>query len=187
MMTRAHALLVGYMLACFPTVSSGFALHGLSRNRCYESGPFSGWAQGADGEWEWEEDDPLQQDGAATTVLDTNRNEHTASSATPQLPSGKLRPKQSLGQNYLRDGNTVAKMIRAFHKDATRNEGQSLDHILELGPGAGALTNTLVEKYGTDTLQCIEIDERAIDILKDRYPDLEVPVSYTHLTLPTKA
>lgn len=130
-----------------------------------ESGRLFGWVQQDDGEWEWEEDDPNYV--PPVTTIDAS------AVATPNLPSGKLRPKQSLGQNYLRDGNTVLKMIKAFHADATR-DGKPLETIIELGPGAGALTDRLVETYGTDVLQCIEIDDRAIEILNDRYPDLTV-------------
>ncbi len=64
-------------------------------------------------------------------------------------------------------------MIRAFHKDATR-DGKPLESIVELGPGAGALTDRLMENYGSDVLQCIEIDPRAVEILNERYPDLVV-------------
>lgn len=131
-----------------------------------------GWVQGADGEWEWEEDDPSFVPEAPTPTTSTATID-TMATATPQLPAGKLKPKQSLGQNYLKDPNTVAKMIRAFHEDATK-DGKPLESIIELGPGAGALTDRLVENYGTDTLQCIEIDQRAVEILNERYPDLTI-------------
>ena len=105
------------------------------------------------------------------------------------LPSGLYRPKQSLGQNYLKDPNTVAKILRAFHRDAitstlrkeeddkddSKEDGLWLDRqIVELGPGAGALTDKLVERYGSDQLQCIEIDDRSVDILKNKHPYLRV-------------
>jgi hypothetical protein len=126
----------------------------------------SGWVQGSDGEWEWEEGDPnfLNIDSVAID---------TTATATAKLPAGKLKPKQSLGQNYLRDPNTVAKIVKAFHGDATR-DGKPLNRIIELGPGAGALTDRLVDNYGTDVLECIEIDQRAVEILNDRYPSLMV-------------
>lgn len=129
-----------------------------------------GWVQGGDGEWEWNEEDPRFVTASLSTTTTTI---DTSSTATPQLPSGKLKPKQSLGQNFLKDPNTVAKMIRAFHKDATR-DGKPLESIVELGPGAGALTDRLMENYGSDVLQCIEIDPRAVEILNERYPDLVV-------------
>lgn len=138
-----------------------------------------GWVQADDGEWEWEEDDPNYV--APTITIEEEEPETTmgedgslsAVGATPSLPSGKFRPKQSLGQNFLRDGNTVAKILRAFHKDATRHRS-TVDRIVELGPGAGALTDPLVKTYGTNVLQCIEIDERAVEILHDKHPNLRV-------------
>ena len=136
-----------------------------------------GWVQRSDGEWEWEEDDPNYVPPPPVEVAVQEAAGGMEATATPQLPSGKLKPKQSLGQNFLRDGNTVAKMIKAFHEDATMRgdrPGKPLTSIVELGPGAGALTDRLVEKYGTDVLQCIEVDPRAIDILAERYPKLIV-------------
>ena len=128
--------------------------------------PHFGWVQNAaDEEWEWEEDD-------LSFVPSTATIDFTAT-ATPKLPAGKLKPKQSLGQNYLRDGNTVVKIVKAFHQDATR-DGKPIKTIVELGPGAGALTDRLVDNYGTDILQCIEVDDRAVEILNERYPDLVV-------------
>lgn len=135
-------------------------------SRSQKSGLY-GWVQGEDGEWEWEEDDASFVPPAQIVEIDTT------STATPRLPAGKLKPKQSLGQNYLKDPNTVAKMIRAFHSDATR-DGKPLKNVVELGPGAGALTDRLVEIYGTGVLECIEIDQRAVEILGENHPDLQV-------------
>jgi len=147
-----------------------------------------GWVQRQeDGEWEWEEDDPsyvpppLPFDNTAVTP-DATAVATTSVTATPRLPSKTYKPKQSLGQNYLKDGNTVAKILRAFHSDMTyaQVDGFNADGlaeegiIVELGPGAGALTDKLVEAYGCDRLQCIEIDDRSIQILRERHPELSV-------------
>lgn len=127
-----------------------------------------GWTQSSDGEWEWKEDDPdyvaPQSSTPSATLVEA--------SAPPKLPSGSYKPKQSLGQNYLRDGNTVAKIIRAFDQDATRH--RPIQQIVELGSGAGALTDKLVETYGPRALQCIEIDPRSVEILVDKHPGLRV-------------
>ena len=112
------------------------------------------------------EDDPNYM-APTTATMDTT------ATATPQLPSGKLKPKQSLGQNYLKDPNTVAKICKAFHQDATR-DGKPIHSIIELGPGAGALTDRLISNYGTDQVECIEVDQRAVDLLEERYPNLVV-------------
>ena len=175
--TKVHALPLAFFLLlkiasvesfspCDQLVSStpGRSGNRVTRSCCH------GWVQGGDGEWEWNEEDPRFVTASLSTTTTTI---DTSSTATPQLPSGKLKPKQSLGQNFLKDPNTVAKMIRAFHKDATR-DGKPLESIVELGPGAGALTDRLMENYGSDVLQCIEIDPRAVEILNERYPDLVV-------------
>ena len=141
----------------------------------------NGWVQGSDGEWEWEEDDPTS---AAATLTSTLTPESIDATATPSLPGGSFRPKQSLGQNFLRDGNTVAKIVKAFVKDATetldkkngveRDLTQSDLRAVELGPGAGALTDSLVPALGSNNLQCIEIDPRSVELLGEKHPSLRV-------------
>jgi ribosomal RNA small subunit methyltransferase A len=141
----------------------------------------NGWVQGSDGEWEWEEDDPTS---AAATLTTTLTPESIDATATPSLPGGSFRPKQSLGQNFLRDGNTVAKIVKAFVKDATETLGitdvEKRDlklsdlRSVELGPGAGALTDVLVPALGCNNLQCIEIDPRSVELLGEKHPNLRV-------------
>ena len=164
--------------------------------------PLAGWiqGQGTDGEWVWEEDDPTSAAAVATTTLTAD---DIATQATPSLPGGSFRPKQSLGQNFLRDGNTVAKIVKAFVNDATStlkdtntidgddgndNANGNVDdddegntalkqtdlRAVELGPGAGALTDVLVPALGVNNLQCIEIDDRAVELLGDKHPALRV-------------
>ena len=134
-----------------------------------------GWAQDNKGEWEWNEDDPTYVPPKAPVIVT-----EVKAMATPTLPKGSFRPKQSLGQNFLRDGNTVAKIIKTFVKDATKTvlENDSSDQMraIELGPGAGALTDTLVltMKNLDASFQCIEIDPRSIELLGEKHPSLRV-------------
>ena len=159
-----------FFLASAPVVGS-FTLNPAPTNRWHLKNAkvaVSGWVQREDGEWEWEEDDPNYVAPTATQVAIAE------STATPQLPSGSYRPKQSLGQNYLKDPNTVAKILRAFHSDATRDQ-PTVNSVVELGPGAGALTDRLVEMYDAETtLQCIELDPRSVEILHDKHPHLRI-------------
>jgi Ribosomal RNA adenine dimethylase len=53
----------------------------------------------------------------------------------PTLPAGEFRPKQSLGQNFLSDQNYVMKICNSFRDNSEGGRG-----VVELGPGAGALT-----------------------------------------------
>lgn len=128
-----------------------------------------GWIESPDGEWAWQEDDK----NYVAPVLAQPTVALKESTATPTLPGGSFRPKQSLGQNFLRDANTVNKMIRAFHQDAIKNN-PNVSTIIELGPGAGALTDPLVANYGTSVLKCIEIDPRSVELLQEKHPGLQV-------------
>ena len=160
-----------------------------------------GWVQ-RNGEWLWEEDNSTAASSSAVstatrTITDDDSNSLFDARATPTLPSGQFRPKQSLGQNYLRDGNTVAKIVKAFVKDATSTLKQEYDphgsisgisdagddanrnkninlRAVELGPGAGALTDVLLPVLGTNGLQCIEIDDRSVSLLQNKHPKLRI-------------
>ena len=61
------------------------------------------------------------------------------------------------GQNFLRDHNTIEKIIGCLNPQKT-------DHILEIGPGDGALTNLLFTKVNLMTV--IEIDPLLTSLLK---------------------
>ena len=85
----------------------------------------------------------------------------------PTLPSGKFRPKQSLGQNYLSDQNYAAKIANSVVDGSPQGET-----VVELGPGLGALTRVLLPNF--PKMMAVEIDGRAVDLLKERYPTLAV-------------
>ena len=145
-----------------------------------------GWIQN-DGDWEWKEDglvtsevmvegDERGGDVSGGDVSrgdeqigDTNTNTKT-NIVPPKLPSGTFKPKQSLGQNFLTDSNTITRIINSFHSDATQgiSESGGVGGMVELGPGPGALTQVLIERYGTEDFSCIEIDQRAVQVLNER-------------------
>jgi 16S rRNA (adenine1518-N6/adenine1519-N6)-dimethyltransferase len=78
------------------------------------------------------------------------------------------RAKRSLGQNFLVDGNLQRKIVSAL--GATQ-----ADHVVEIGPGPGALTGHLVEAVGHLTL--IELDRELAAALEQRFggrPDVTV-------------
>ena len=79
------------------------------------------------------------------------------------LPSGKFKPIQSLGQNFLSDQNYVLKICDAFTDDSLRGK-----NVVEIGPGPGALTRVLYPRYPNMT--AIEIDKRAVDFLYEKLP-----------------
>lgn len=80
-----------------------------------------------------------------------------------QLLAGHgLRPKKKFGQNFLHDGNHMAKIMDA----AKLAPG---DTVLEVGPGTGALTERLVEA-GANVV-AVEIDRDMEPILEARLGD----------------
>jgi 16S rRNA (adenine1518-N6/adenine1519-N6)-dimethyltransferase len=85
------------------------------------------------------------------------------------LPKGEFRPKQSLGQNFLSDQNYVMKIVNQL--DTSEDEGVG-NRVVELGPGPGALTRKLYERFPKMT--AVEIDQRAVSFLSEKLPDLKV-------------
>lgn len=68
-----------------------------------------------------------------------------------------LRPRKSLGQNFVHDANTVRKVVSVSGVDSD-------DHVLEVGPGLGSLTLALLERGPAVT--AVEVDP----VLADRLP-----------------
>ncbi len=60
-----------------------------------------------------------------------------------------LRPRKSLGQNFVHDANTVRRIVSV-------SGIAEADHVLEVGPGLGSLTLALLE-HGVD-VTAVEID-----------------------------
>ena len=67
---------------------------------------------------------------------------------------------KSLGQNFLIDDITVENIVKSANI-------QENDIVIEIGPGLGTLTNELLKK--ARKVICVELDERMIKILKDRF------------------
>ena len=83
------------------------------------------------------------------------------------LPPGQFKPKQSLGQNFLSDQNYVLKIV-----DALKDDSEEGCRVVELGPGPGALSRMLVQRYPKMT--AVEIDQRAVAFLDEKLPSLNV-------------
>lgn len=83
------------------------------------------------------------------------------------LPTGQFKPKQSLGQNFLSDQNYVLKIVNALNDDSEKG-----CRVVELGPGPGALSRMLVQRYPNMT--AVEIDQRAVAFLTEKLPSLKV-------------
>ncbi len=70
------------------------------------------------------------------------------------------RPKKSLGQNFLIDGNLQRKIVDSVHLDAE-------DEVLEVGPGQGALTQHMVGRCRS--LILVELDRELAEGLEVLY------------------
>ncbi|MEX0945361.1 MAG: 16S rRNA (adenine(1518)-N(6)/adenine(1519)-N(6))-dimethyltransferase RsmA [Balneolaceae bacterium] len=75
------------------------------------------------------------------------------------------RTKKSLGQHFLKDGNMIRKIVESIG-------AEPLDKVIEIGPGAGALTALLVKRF--KNLTVVEIDQRMVQVLSEAYPELDI-------------
>ncbi|MBX3386257.1 MAG: ribosomal RNA small subunit methyltransferase A [Phycisphaeraceae bacterium] len=86
------------------------------------------------------------------------------------LDSRGLRPKRSLGQNFLTDHNLLRKLADA----ADLAPGQL---VVEVGPGTGTLTEELLDR-GCEVIVC-ELDDALADLLRETLP-ARLPPGETH-------
>lgn len=69
--------------------------------------------------------------------------------------------KKSLGQHFLRDENISRKIVAALHE-------RPFNQLLEVGPGAGALTKYLLELEGI-TFRAVELDDEKVRYLQETF------------------
>jgi 16S rRNA (adenine1518-N6/adenine1519-N6)-dimethyltransferase len=68
--------------------------------------------------------------------------------------------RKRFGQNFLRDHTVIDRIVRAIHP-------QPGDHLVEIGPGLGALTEPLLQALGR--LDVVELDRDLIPRLQARF------------------
>lgn len=73
--------------------------------------------------------------------------------------------KKSLGQHFLKDENIIQRIIDVLQEE-------SFSNLLEVGPGAGALTRHLMNLPAVN-FKAVELDEEKVVYLSKKYPDLE--------------
>jgi 16S rRNA (adenine1518-N6/adenine1519-N6)-dimethyltransferase len=73
--------------------------------------------------------------------------------------------KKSLGQHFLKDKEAIEKILSALNL-------HEFEQLLEVGPGAGALTEHLIQIPAIN-FKAVELDEEKISYLKKKYPVLE--------------
>ncbi len=69
-------------------------------------------------------------------------------------------PRRRFGQHFLHDRNIIAKIVAAI-------DPRPGDHLVEIGPGQGALTEPLLDRL--ERLHAIEIDRDLIQSLRARF------------------
>lgn len=72
--------------------------------------------------------------------------------------------RKRFGQNFLHDPTIIQRIISSINP-------QPADHLVEIGPGKGALTQLLLPQVGR--LDCIELDRDLIPILEQNLPRTE--------------
>ncbi|SDE12406.1 16S rRNA (adenine1518-N6/adenine1519-N6)-dimethyltransferase [Mucilaginibacter pineti] len=76
-----------------------------------------------------------------------------------------VRAKKHLGQHFLTDKNIAAKIV-----DSLKPAGR-YNHVLEVGPGMGILSDFLLQKPEYE-VSLIDIDEESYHYLQKKYPQL---------------
>jgi 16S rRNA (adenine1518-N6/adenine1519-N6)-dimethyltransferase len=76
-----------------------------------------------------------------------------------------LNLKKSLGQHFLKDEMVCGQIMDVLHQNR-------FTQLLEIGPGAGALTKYLIGIQGVD-FKAVEIDREKVNYLKKKFPILQ--------------
>ncbi len=79
--------------------------------------------------------------------------------------NSKHRPRKRFGQHFLVEASIINQIIRSIHP-------QPGEHLVEIGPGEGVLTELLLPIC--DLLDVIEIDRDLAAHLKQHYPQLNI-------------
>lgn len=93
-------------------------------------------------------------------VPDLSQNRHGAKGTAELLKRFGLSPDKSLGQHFLIDPNQVERII-------TLSEVKAGDHVVEVGPGLGALTAALVAEGAN--VSAVEIDTGLAKALDEQF------------------
>jgi len=75
-----------------------------------------------------------------------------------------VRAKKHLGQHFLNDLSIAQDIVNAL-------TGKGYEHVLEIGPGMGVLTQFLIKRQEFELTVC-EVDEESVAYLKQNFPAL---------------
>ena len=71
-----------------------------------------------------------------------------------------FQAKKQFGQNFLHDSGVISDIIQAIH-------AQDSEHLIEIGPGQGAITEAILASGAK--LDVIEIDNDLISLLNNKF------------------
>lgn len=77
----------------------------------------------------------------------------------------QVRAKKHLGQHFLTDKSTAARIVAALRPEL------GYAQVLEVGPGMGILSDFLLEETGYGTWM-VDVDAESVDYLRQKYPSL---------------
>jgi 16S rRNA A1518/A1519 N6-dimethyltransferase RsmA/KsgA/DIM1 with predicted DNA glycosylase/AP lyase activity len=77
----------------------------------------------------------------------------------------KIKTEKKFGSTFFQDGNIIRQIADSIPVDRD-------DLVIEIGPGTGMLTRELLKRYSN--IRAVEIDGRAVDYLKKKFPDLDL-------------
>jgi 16S rRNA (adenine1518-N6/adenine1519-N6)-dimethyltransferase len=77
----------------------------------------------------------------------------------------KHHPRKRFGQHFLVDFNIIDKIVAAIHPKRDQ-------HVIEIGPGEGALTQALVDV--APNMEAVELDRDLIQLLLVKFPQLKL-------------
>jgi len=75
-----------------------------------------------------------------------------------------IKPKKSLGQNFLKDDAVVQRIVESANLSSD-------DVVVEIGPGKGVLTELLAKKC--KKVIAIELDERMVEFIKNKFSGIK--------------
>lgn len=76
----------------------------------------------------------------------------------------RIKAKKNFGQHFLNDQNIAMEIVEAL-------EAKNVDHVIELGPGMGILSEYILKKDYKSSF--VEIDNEAVDYLIERFPEIK--------------
>lgn len=79
----------------------------------------------------------------------------------------QVRAKKHLGQHFLKEESIARRVAEGLSGHGGYN------HVIEVGPGTGALTKHLLMRPGS-RLTCFEVDRESVPYLREHFPGIDV-------------